>query len=98
MSTKGHIYYDNDTECYSDSSDQSVNLLCELSALVEINIEKEWLDLKWKSHSMPTKLRLPMEDVRKINVDVDGLIIEMDDTTKTARKIWIEKSINSFAV
>jgi hypothetical protein len=98
MSTKGHIYYDDLTECYSDSTDRSVNLMCELSALIEINVSKEWLTLEWNSQSMPSKLKLPMADVLRVNVDVDGLIIEMSEDTPTAKTIWPSKQIEQLAI
>lgn len=98
MSTKGHIYYDNLTECYSDSTDRSVNLMCELSALIEIDVSKEWLTLEWNSQSMPSKLKLPIADVLRVNVDVDGLIIEMCEDTPTAKTIWTSKQIEQLAI
>lgn len=98
MSTKATIYYDELTECFQDSTDQSLNLLCELSSLVELDVANGWLTLEWQSDSMPNKLRLPMQDLRRISLDCDGLMIEMADDCETAKKIWLERGIQSFAI
>ena len=97
MSTISHIYYEVSVQVYTDMSNRSLNFVCDLEVLVDVDYDAGRFVVEWRADAMPNKISIPFSDIRKFNIDRDGLMIEMSENTPTAQAVLQEGGIECLA-